>query len=216
MRNTHETLGDVRKRLGELEQICGASAFLGRIRVGVSHLYGQKGIPRQEMKRLLNLPEIPNVWVDRFDDAFNDRIDTKKCFPVKGARAVAREIAGIRLGLALGAGAARGWAHIGVLKVLEDAGIHIDMIAGASMGALVGEIYAATASVDELKKHTIDQFSTKRDVKKKIFDYTLPNHGFLKGIKAANLVRSAVNQADFLDLMIPAYLVGVDILKGAR
>lgn len=102
MHNTQETLGDVRKRLDELEQICGASAFLGRIRTGVSHLYGQKGIPRQEMQRLLNLPEIPSIWVDRSDDAVNDRIDTKKCFPVKGARAVAREIAGIRLGLALG------------------------------------------------------------------------------------------------------------------
>jgi len=214
MHNTHETLEVVRKKLKELEQICGASAFLGRIRVGVSHLYGQKGIPRREIKTLLNLPETPNIWVDRSDDAFNDRIDTEKCFPVKGARAVAREIAGIRLGIAFGAGAARGWAHIGVLKVLEDAGIHIDMISGASMGALVGGIYAATASVDELKKYTIDQFSTKRDVKKKIFDYTFPNQGLLKGVKAANLVRRAIKKADFLDLKIPAYLVSVDLMKG--
>ncbi len=214
MHNTHETLEDVRKRLGEIEQICGSRAFLGRIRAGVSHLYGQKGIPRQEMKTLLNLPETPNIWVDRSDDAFNDRIDTKKCFPVKGARAVAREIAGIRLGIALGAGAARGWAHIGVLKVLEDAGIHIDMIAGTSMGALVGGIYAATASVDQLRKDTIERLPTKRAARKKIFDYTFPIQGFLQGGKAAKMVRKAVNDADFLDLMIPAYLVGVDILKG--
>lgn len=214
MHNTHETLEDVGKRLGEIEQICGAGAFLGRIRAGVSHLHGQKGIPRQEMKRLLNLPETPSIWVDRSDDAFDDRIDTEKCFPIKGARAVAREIAGIRLGIAFGAGAARGWAHIGVLKVLEDAGIHIDMISGASMGALVGGIYAATGSVDELKKNTIDQFSTRRDVKKKIFDYTFPIQGFLKGGKAAGLVRAAVKKADFQDLMIPAYIVGVDIMKG--
>jgi NTE family protein len=214
MHNTDETLGDVRKRLDELEQICGASAFLGRIRAGVSHLVGQKGIPRQEMKRRLNLPEIPHIWVDRSDDAFNDRIDKTKCFPVKGARAVAREIAGIRLGLAFGAGAARGWAHIGVLKVLEEAGIHIDMISGASMGALVGGIYAATASVDELIKYTIDLLPTKRAAREKIFDYTFPIQGFLKGGKAANMVRRAVNRADFLDLKIPAYLVGVDIIKG--
>ncbi len=212
--NTPETLENVRKKLEAIEQICGASAFLGRIRVGVSHLYGQKGIPRQEIKMLLNLPETPNIWVERSDDALNDRIDTKKCFPVRGARAVARELAGIRLGIALGAGSARGWAHIGVLKVLEDAGIHIDMIAGASMGALVGGIYAATARVDELKKHTIDQFITRLDVKKKIFDYTFPVKGLLKGGKAANLVRTAVNNADFLDLMMPAYIVSVDIQKG--
>jgi NTE family protein len=214
MHNTHEKLGQVRKRLDELEEICGASAFLGRIRTGVSHLHGHKGIPRQEMKTLLNLPEIPNIWVDRSDDAFNDRIDTKKCFPVKGARAVAREIAGIRLGIALGAGGARGWAHIGVLKVLEAAGIHIDMISGSSMGALVGGIYAATACADELKKNTIDLFPTKLAARRKIFDFTFPVQGLLKGGKAAKLVRDAVKNADFLDLMIPAYIIGVDILKG--
>ncbi|NWH06561.1 patatin-like phospholipase family protein [Desulfobacter latus] len=211
--NTKEKLRDVRSRLSTLEDICGTSAFLGRIRVGVSHLYGEKGMPRQELKQRLGLSETPGIWVDRSVLAINDRIDTDKCFPVRGPRAVAREIAGIRLGLALGAGGARGWAHIGVLKVLEDAGIHIDMISGSSMGALVGAIYAATASVERLKQSTIDLFLTRADTRRKIFDYTLPKKGLLKGEKAAQLVRTAVNNADFLDLMIPTYLVGVDILN---
>ena len=211
--NTEEKIAGVRSRLQELEQICGSSAFLGRIRVGVSHLYGEKGVARQDLAQRLGLSETPGIWVDRSELAFNDRIDTHKCFPVKGPRAVAREIAGIRLGLALGAGAARGWAHIGVLKVLEEAGIHIDMIAGTSMGALVGGIYAATASVEKLKQSTIDLFQTRSDTRRKIFDYTLPRQGLLRGKKAAELVRQAVNSADFLDLMIPTYLVGVDILN---
>ncbi len=214
MNNTREKLDHVQRRLNELEGICGPSAFLGRIRIGVSHLKGRTGIARQELRQLLNLPETPNIWVDRSEDAFNDRIDTTKCFPVKGARAVAREIAGIRLGIALGAGAARGWAHIGVLKVLEEAGIHIDMISGASMGALVGGIYAATASVDKLQKSTVDLFPTKFHARKRIFDYTFPRQGLLKGAKAANLVRNAIGNADFMDLMIPAYIIGVDIVNG--
>nr|WP_320015568.1 cyclic nucleotide-binding and patatin-like phospholipase domain-containing protein [uncultured Desulfobacter sp.] len=211
--NTEEKLGEVRSRLSTLEAIYENSAFLGRIRVGVSHLYGETGVARQELKQRLGLSETPGIWVDRSELAVNDRIDTDKCFPVRGARAVAREIAGIRLGLALGAGGARGWAHIGVLKVLEDAGIHIDMISGTSMGALVGGIYAATASVEKLKQSTIDLFLTRADTRRKIFDYTLPRKGLLKGKKAAQLVRTAVNNADFLDLMIPTYLVGVDILN---
>ncbi len=150
----------------------------------------------------------------RSDEAFQGRINTEKCFPVKGARAVAREIAGIRVGLALGAGAARGWAHIGVLKVLEDAGVHIDMIAGASMGALVGGIYAATASVTELARYTIDLFPSRTAARTRIFDYTIPLQGLLKGKKVEKLVRTAVQNADFLDLMIPSYIVGVDIQKG--
>ena len=211
--NTEEKIEEVRSRLSELEVICGTSTFLGRIRVGVSHLYGEKGVARQELKQRLGLSETPGIWVDRSELAINDRIDTEKCFPVRGPRAVAREIAGIRLGLALGAGGARGWAHIGVLKVLEEAGIHIDMISGTSIGALVGGIYAATASVEKLKQSTIDQFSTRADTRKKIFDYTLPRQGLFRGKKAAQLVRKAVNNADFLDLMIPTYLVGVDILN---
>ncbi|MCG8552073.1 MAG: patatin-like phospholipase domain-containing protein, partial [Desulfobacterales bacterium] len=211
--NTREKITDVRSRLSEIEAICGTSAFLGRIRVGVSHLYGKTGIARQELKQRLGLSETPGIWVDRSAVAADDRIETDKCFPVRGPRAVAREIAGIRLGLALGAGGARGWAHIGVLKILEDAGIHIDMISGTSMGALVGGIYAATASVEKLKQSTIDLFRTRSDTRKKIFDYTLPKQGLLRGQKAAQLVRNAVNNADFLDLMIPTYLVGVDILN---
>ncbi|MGD9825068.1 patatin-like phospholipase family protein [Desulfobacter sp.] len=211
--NTEEKLREVQSRLSALEAICGTSAFLGRIRVGVSHLYGKKGVARQELQQRLGLSETPGIWVERSELAVNDRIDTNKYFPVRGPRAVAREIAGIRLGLALGAGGARGWAHIGVLKVLEEAGIHIDMISGTSMGALVGGIYAATASVEKLKQSTIDLFRTRSDTRRKIFDYTLPRQGLLRGEKAAQLVRKAVNSADFLDLMIPTYLVGVDILN---
>nr|WP_319393011.1 cyclic nucleotide-binding and patatin-like phospholipase domain-containing protein [uncultured Desulfobacter sp.] len=211
--NTEEKFKEVRSRLTELETICGPSAFLGKIRVGVSHLYGEKGIARQELRQRFGLSETPGIWVDRSELAVKDRIDTDKCFPVRGPRAVAREIAGIRLGLALGAGGARGWAHIGVLKVLEDAGIHIDMISGTSMGALVGGIYAASASVEKLKQSTIDLFRTRSDTRRKIFDYTVPRQGLLKGKKAAQLVRNAVSNADFLDLIIPTYLVGVDILN---
>ncbi len=210
--NTSQALDTVRQRLRRLEERSGRG--LDRIRVGVSHLCGTCGIAREELKKALDLAETPQIWVDRSDKAFNDQIDTEKHFPVRGARLVAREMAGVRTGLALGAGAARGWAHIGVLKVLEENNIHIDMIAGTSMGALVGAIFAAGGSVAHLKKYTIDLFPTQRQARKKIFDYTLPLKGFLKGKKALDLVSSAVNNADFMDLLIPTFIVGVDIMKG--
>jgi len=210
--NTKEAIPKVRKRLDQIESITGPG--LDRVRVGVSHLLGEHGVARQDLKHLLNLSEIPPVWVDRSDAAYQDCIDTEKRFPVKGSRAVAREIAGVRIGLALGAGAARGWAHIGVLKVLQDEGIPIDMIAGSSMGALVGGIYAARPSVAHLKQYTIDLFPSKKMARKKIFDYGLPFQGVLKGRKAMQLVVTATDDADFLDLQIPAFFVGVDILNG--
>ena len=56
-----------------------------------------------------------------------------------------------KIALALGGGAARGWAHIGVLKALDEAGIHVSMIAGTSIGALVGGCYLA-GRLDELEE----------------------------------------------------------------
>ncbi len=210
--NTPSALPGVKDKLSILEDIAGVG--LDRVRVGVSHLCGTIGIPRESLKKTLNLSETPQIWVEKSDKAIKDQIDTEKRFPVKGARAIARELAGVRIGLALGAGAARGWSHIGVIKVLQQEGIHIDMIAGTSMGALVGAIFAAKGSVDHLVESTIDRFERRSQVRHKIFDYTLPLYGFLRGKKAMNLVAHAIDHADFMDLLIPTYVVGVDILKG--
>ncbi len=210
--NTRAAFQDVSQKLKRLEETVGVG--LDRIRVGVSHLCGSIGIARVQLKRELHLSETPQIWVDRSDKAFNDQIDTEKRFPVKGARAVAREIAGVRVGIALGAGAARGWSHIGVLKVLQDEGIHIDMIAGTSMGALVGAIFASSGSVDTLKEQTIERYTTRRLTRKGLFDYTLPLKGLLRGQKVMDLVAAAIQHADFMDLLIPTYVVSVDIIKG--
>ncbi len=210
--NTEAGLDTVKKKLNRIEEKAGIG--LDRVRVGVSHLCGTRGIARATLKKNLNLSETPKIWVDRSDTALKDQIDTQKRFPVRGARAIAREIAGVRIGLALGAGAARGWSHIGVLKVLQDHDIHIDMISGTSMGALIGAIFAAKGSVEHLKKTTIDLFPTRALARKGIFDYAIPFKGFLRGKKTLNLVANAVDHADFMDLLIPTYLVGVDILRG--
>ena len=61
-----------------------------------------------------------------------------------------------KLGLALGSGAARGLAHIGVLKVLEQAEIPIDIIAGTSMGAFIGAMYAAGVPVSHMEKAALE------------------------------------------------------------
>ena len=64
----------------------------------------------------------------------------------------AAEAARPKVGLVLSGGAARGLAHVGVLKALEEQGIHIDAIAGTSMGAVIGGLYASGYKIDELEK----------------------------------------------------------------
>jgi NTE family protein len=63
---------------------------------------------------------------------------------------LARHIAGIQVGVALGGGAAWGWAHIGVLGVIEKAGLPVDVLSGCSMGSVVGAFRAAGKSVEEM------------------------------------------------------------------
>jgi NTE family protein len=212
LKNTPDALSEIKEKITTISSKC--NGILDNIKVGVSHLAGNIGIPRDKIECELNLPETPAIWVHKTASAISGNIDVKKRFPIQGPRAVAREIGRIRVGLALGAGAARGWAHLGILKVFEEQGIHIDMIAGTSMGAVVGSIYARTASVDITKKLTIDQFPTKLQVQRKLFDYTIPLQGIIRGQKILKMVGNALKNADFLDLMIPTYVVAVDINSG--
>lgn len=66
-----------------------------------------------------------------------------------------------KIGLALGGGAARGFAHIGVLKVLEREGIKIDYMAGTSIGSLVGAFYALGFEAKEIEKYLLEENFTK-------------------------------------------------------
>jgi len=82
-----------------------------------------------------------------------------------------------RIGLALGGGGARGWAHVGVLRALEDADISIDYLAGTSIGALVGAIYVADA-LPELEQFAAD---LSLDQLLALIDLSFPNLGLING-----------------------------------
>ena len=81
----------------------------------------------------------------------------------------------VKIGLALGGGAARGFAHIGVIKALEAQGIVPDIVAGTSAGSVVGALYASGMSGFELQKLALQM---EEDM---VTDWTLPNRGVLKG-----------------------------------
>ena len=82
-----------------------------------------------------------------------------------------------RIAVVLGAGASKGFSHIGVLKVLESHKIPIHMIVGTSVGSFVGSLYAYGYTPYELQ--TI-AFSLQKD---DIVDYIIPDNGFIKGEK---------------------------------
>ncbi|RME24969.1 MAG: patatin, partial [Deltaproteobacteria bacterium] len=97
------------------------------------------------------------------------------------------------LGLALGSGAARGWAHIGVIRALEEAGVRVDMVAGTSMGALVGAAYAA-GRIGELEQTALN-LDWRQIVG--LLDVRFPRSGLIDGSKIEQFVREHVKSVSF-------------------
>jgi len=114
------------------------------------------------------------------------------------------------VGLALGSGAARGLAHIGVLKALEKAKIPIDFLAGSSIGALVGAFYAAGMSVEMMEKLAL-AFDRKQWI-----DPVLPRSGLIKGYRIHEMIRLLTKNQQFADLKIPLAVVATDLRLGER
>ena len=116
-----------------------------------------------------------------------------------------------KIGLALGSGAARGLAHIGVLSVLEKEGIPIDMITGTSIGALIGALYAQGKNADQIKDLVIEVGSKRFSL---LADPALPKTGLIKGQKVKNVLKSVIGNIDFKDLKLPFACVATDINSG--
>ena len=119
-----------------------------------------------------------------------------------------------RVALVLGGGAARGFAHIGVIRVLEQEKIPIDLIVGTSVGSLIGAIYAHDRNSFEL------EWTAFALEKESIFDYGILNAlsgmGVAKGEKLEAFVRTKVPVANIEDLKIPFAAVATDLNRGTR
>ncbi|GAX90411.1 patatin-like phospholipase family protein [Effusibacillus lacus] len=115
-----------------------------------------------------------------------------------------------KIGLALGAGGARGLAHIGVLQVLNEAGIPVDAIAGSSMGALIGAFY-----VSGMETRYMEMLA--KNLKRKHFtDFTVPKLGFVTGNKITEMIRLLTKDMAIEDAAIPFAVVATDVEKGER
>ena len=127
-------------------------------------------------------------------------------------RYLAKELAGTLVGLVLGSGAAYGLAHIGVLRILEKEGIPIDVIAGSSIGALVGCLWAGGYPSDEL-----ELLARSIDRKTGFFkllgfrDFTIAHRGFFKGNQVSRFIESYLGDKTFQDLKIPVKVIAANL-----
>jgi NTE family protein len=119
----------------------------------------------------------------------------------------ARDIAGMKVGLALGGGVAKGYAHIGVFRALERLGVPIDYLAGTSIGAAVASLYAVGKSQDEAAR-TMDELGAVA------FRITVPFTSLLSNARLAQGVRRLAGKTRLEDLDIPLGIVATDIAGG--
>jgi NTE family protein len=115
-----------------------------------------------------------------------------------------------KVALVLASGGAKGFAHIGAIEALENSGYEITSIAGASMGALIGGIYAA-GGLNKVKEWMYDL--TERDIYN-LADLTLSPHAFLKGDKVIKALKSIVPDCNIEELPIPYCAVATDLKTG--
>jgi NTE family protein len=113
-----------------------------------------------------------------------------------------------KIALVLGAGASKGFAHIGVLKILETQKVPIQMIVGSSVGSFVGSLYAYGYDAYSLQK--IGMSMDRSDVG----ELTIPDNGFLKGERLRDYINTKVHQSPMEKLKIPFYAVATDIKNG--
>lgn len=119
-----------------------------------------------------------------------------------------------KIGLALGAGGAKGMTHIGVLKALEQNNIGVDYIAGTSIGALIGGLYALTKDIVLIE--SIFYRSQTKEFLESFSDPSLTS-GFLKGEKVLNMFSEYIKDDTLIeDTKIPFAVVSTDLKSGKR
>jgi NTE family protein len=127
------------------------------------------------------------------------------CAPIETVRPTPKPA---KIALVLGAGASRGFSHIGVLKVLEANKVPIHMIIGTSAGSFVGGLYAYGFNAFQLQKMAL------AIEKSDIIDFAIPDNGFIKGDKLEDYINNMVRNTPIEKFRIPFYAIATSIPSG--
>ena len=123
---------------------------------------------------------------------------------------LARFIAGSAVNVVLAGGGARGFAHIGVLKALQESGVPFDYVAGTSMGGIVAAGLALEWSIEEITERVRDAFVDNNPLS----DFTLPLIALFRGARVSALLRKHFGDVRIEDLPKPYFCVSADLTSG--
>ena len=139
-------------------------------------------------------------------------LDNPGCEYAKAIRRISRELSESMVGLVLGVGVAYGFCHIGVLKVIEEENIPIDVISGSSIGALIASLWATGRSAEEILKIT-EEFAAPKHIWNLIDLTLLPRLGFIKGNKLHRFIERHLGGKTFNDVKLPLKIIASDVKR---
>lgn len=147
------------------------------------------------------------AWLSRLDVQRHHHVDMRQA---RDTARLARMISGTATGLVLSGGGARGLAHLGVLRALEEARVEIDLIGGTSIGAIFGAAFACGWDSRSLIE------KCRRDVTRwrSLHDYTLPVMALLAGRRFMQLLDSFYGERLIEDLRLPFFCVSTNLTRG--
>lgn len=170
-----------------------------------SKLNYQKQRQILESDILATLPKIELVADERLV------LDNPSSEYAKAVRRISRNLGECSVGLVLGVGAAYGFCHIGVLKVIEEEKIPVDVICGASIGAIIAALWATGRSAKEILQITGEIKGPKYIWS--LVDFTFPALGFIKGKKLYRFLKKYFQDMTFYDVKLPLKIVASDLEK---
>jgi len=130
----------------------------------------------------------------------------------KAIRRIARRLGDCLVGLALGVGVAYGLCHIGVLKVIEEEEIPIDVISGSSVGALIASLWVTGRSASEILEIITKEFKEPKYIWG-LIDLTFPFLGFIKGNKLYKFLKRYLGNKTFYDVKFPLKIIASDVKR---
>jgi NTE family protein len=149
---------------------------------------------------------IPKI---EFDSPARLIIDAPDCEYSKAVRRIARQLGDCLVGLVLGVGVAYGFCHVGVLRVIEEENIPVDIIVGSSIGSLIASLWAVGKSSSEILEIT-REFKEPKHIWG-LIDITFPRLGFIKGNKLYRFLKKHLGDKTFYDVKLPLKIIASDV-----
>jgi len=173
--------------------------------------YKLSKLTHEEQVEILNkgiFATLPRIDFEATDRLILDKPD---CEYAKAVRRITRYLTESLVGLVLGVGVAYGFCHIGVLRVIEEEKIPIDIIAGCSVGALIASLWATGRSSDEILEIT-KEFKEPKHIWG-LVDLTFPRLGFIKGTKLHRFLKKHLGSKTFYDTNLPLKIIASDVKR---